>query len=259
MYKIIIPSYKRKNIFKENTYRLLINDNIDLNKVFVYVSTQEDYESYKSIDSNLNIIFVDIRGLTNTLNYIHNKFDENEKLVIIHDDIKYFYKLKYDKKLYNEKKITRKQLGEKIILNLDFVINTVYENMNDCILGGVSCMNNPFFLSNNITNDLRLIEGCFWCCINKKNIFGNLKLFQDDIERTLKCYKENKICRINYIGYEYLPIGYTGGQDLETIERNKKVKECVEYLNTNYSNYGTIKKNKREGLSFKLNRIPKII
>lgn len=258
-YKICIPSYNRCNIFKENTYKMLVDDNVNLDNVILFLQNEKDKEEYQKIDENLNIVLVDTKGLTNTLVEIHKRFDEDEKIVILHDDMKRFYTLQYHKNDIKLGKITRKEFGKaRVRRTLQWVINEVYSNMKKYSYGGVSLMSNPFFLGNNISYDLRLIEGCFYCCINKKKIWCSITSFQNDVEQCLKFYKEEGgICRVNYIGYEYLPIITKGGQSLSKEERKKIVEKEVDKWCVLYPKYGKKVMNKKEGYSFKLFRKPK--
>jgi len=257
-YKIIIPSYKRFNIFKNNTYKLLLKDGIDLDKVVVYVSTEEDEVEYKKINPKLKIVNTNCRGLTRNLKLIHEQHEEGELLVFIHDDISGFWKRKYKKKLYENKTITRKQLSEIIPLNIKSVINDVFREMGEKYsLGGVNLCSNPFMLTDNISNDLRLIEGCFYCCKNN-NLWKTVSQYQHDIEMCMKFYKQDGgIVRINYISYNSLPLATEGGQD-DSDTRKEKVKKQVEFFEKEYSEFGKIVKNKFEGLKFKLKRKPKL-
>tara|TARA_R110001583_G_scaffold175134_1_gene329710 strand:- start:4364 stop:5083 length:720 start_codon:yes stop_codon:yes gene_type:complete len=238
---------------------MLIDDNVNLNKVILFLQREEDVKEYQKIDKNLNIQLLNTKGLTKTLVEIHKRFNEGEKIVILHDDMKRFYTLVYNKKDIELGKVSRKEFGKaRTRRTLQWVINEVYTNMKNYSYGGVSLMNNPYFLGNNVSYDLRLIEGCFYCCINKKDIWCSIKSFQNDIEQCIKFYKEEGgICRVNYVGYEYLPIITKGGQSLNKEERKQKVKMDVDKWVKLYPKYGKMVENKREGYTFKLFRKPK--
>ena len=48
-YVIAIPSYKRANYCNNKTLTTLYNNNIDNNKIYVYVADKEEYDIYLNI------------------------------------------------------------------------------------------------------------------------------------------------------------------------------------------------------------------
>lgn len=243
---------------------MLIEDEVNLNNVIVFLQDEKDVEKYQTIDENLNIELLDVKGLTPSLCAIHNRFKEGEKIVILHDDMKRFYTLIYSKDDIKSGKVTRSEFGKaRKRRRLQWVIGEVFSNMKKYSYGGVTLMSNPYFLGNNISYDLRLIEGCFNCIINKKKICCSITSFQNDVEQILKFYKEEGgICRVNYIGYEYMPLtnkAESGGQSIDGSKRKEIVRKEVDKWCELYPEYGKKVPNKQEGCTFKLFRKPKLI
>lgn len=88
MYKIIIPSYKRKDIIKTHTINCLMKT--DLKKeIYVFVANELEEKEYNESLKDYPFIKVvkGVRGIPNQRNFIQKYFKKNEHLLFIDDDI----------------------------------------------------------------------------------------------------------------------------------------------------------------------------
>jgi hypothetical protein len=258
MFKIVIPSYNRVDKLKNTTLKLLERENIDKNLIYIFVANEEEYIKYKKEFTDYNII-KGVIGLLAQIKFIENYFDKDDYLVRIEDDIENIFKKIHSKKDYPSK-ITRKQLSmtENVNLN-EFIINGFKllkeHNLN---LFGVNKTQNAFMMTDGYSTDLRLIEGCINGFINKRYelvVCNDENYTLEDLERTIVYFKnDNGVLRFNDVGYISI-YGDEGGVGSNVKDRELKINENTKKLNDIYSNYGSIKPNKRQnGEWFKLRR-----
>ena len=101
-YKIAIPSYKRHNIIKEKSLKLLKKNKINFEKINVFVANKEEKKLYSESLKNLipeNQIIVGVHKIGLQRNFIENYYKENTKLIMIDDDIDGVYIKDGEKKL----------------------------------------------------------------------------------------------------------------------------------------------------------------
>jgi hypothetical protein len=115
-------------------------------------------------------------------------------------------------------------------------------------LFGVYPVNNPYFMSNSITYNLRFIVGPFWGIINRHN--KNLKLTIDekeDVERTILYYREDKkILRYNNISFKTSYYIEKGGMQTENKDRKEESFKSSIYLSLKYPYYCHLKPKKKK-------------
>jgi len=199
-YKIAIPTYKRGETLKEKTLKLLENENINKDSVYIFFANQEELESY-NLKGYKNLI-VGVLGLTNQRNFIVNYFDEGELILWLDDDLSEIKSVeKDDQKIGKAFDNKYKDATVAEAANIGFTKLIEHE----CSLFGIYPVNNKGFLKiDNISTSLKYIIGCFYGTINKKELFlfevdesnGGAK---EDFLRTCMLYeKEGKVVRLNY-------------------------------------------------------------
>ncbi len=243
-YKIVIPSIYRLDILKKHTLALLLDNNIPLNKIYVF-TINDCYKDYKDSLKGINVInHISNSGIQGTRNYIRNYFDDGEIIVSLDDDITGFLKYVDSKNLCKYKDIKK-------------IIDVILKNMKEqnTKLGGVNMVSNPFFMNNKVHFKNCLIPAGFYVFINDKSIMmTNPYELTEDGEMCIRVFKKyGSLVRLNYIGLDTLPTKKTTGgiQSLLTSQqREAKQKLSDQWLVDNFPKYCAIK-NKGVGLRYK--------
>tara|TARA_R110001632_G_scaffold64838_2_gene153956 strand:+ start:1141 stop:2658 length:1518 start_codon:yes stop_codon:yes gene_type:complete len=253
-YIVAIPSHNRVNKLKENTLELLDFYNIPKNKIYIFVA-EDQIELYNKELDNENTfkksntkdeggynLRTGILGIKENRKSISDYFNENQFIVSLDDDIKDILILK--------------ETILKPIESLLELIKTMYNSLkqNNCNLGGLYPIDNPYFMKDTITTDLRFIIGNVKFFFNKKFLENRKFTLLEDYETTLKYYLyDNKVIRYNNIvastNYKILKWGLT------QTDKNKE----VELFNNKYPNYSSIKYKKNNNTDISLKRNPKRI
>ena len=275
-YIIAIPSYNRADILKTKTFATLKRHNIPDDIIYIFVANNDEREKYiMKIDIDPSNIITGVKGLKNQRNFISSYFPEGKHIVQLDDDIdeiveliipiKKSYsqlKLQYDKftktrKINNEKykHIYKRELMKKhrIIPIKDlnkFIINAFEIAVSKGIyLWGIYPVDNPYFMTDTITTDLRFIVGPFWGVINRHT--EQLKLTIDEkenVERTLQHYSmDGGVLRFNNVSITTNYYKTPGGMQTESSINNRRnaAKISAEILHSKYPQYTKIVIKKR--------------
>ena len=243
-YVIAIPSHNRHNSINEKTIALLNYYNIDLNRVYVFVASAELAEYTKTLDKNITIVEGGL-GIQKQRLAISNYFNEGQPICSMDDDLINICSVVNDK-LY------KIECLESLILDF-FSLFDEYK----CNMGGLYPVDNPYFMKNRITTDLRFIIGNFRCFNNIKKLENRKFTLLEDYETTLKYYindgavvrNENYVALTNYkitkwgLSYE--------DKDIEVIRFFNKYKQyCSIKIKKNTTDiYFKPKNHKKEILS----------
>ena len=150
-YKICIPSYKRPNILKDKTLKLLEHHKIQPKNIDILISTPAEGLEYKAIlpkKYHSRIIYHHQKGIGPVRNFIQGYYKHETKvkyLVSIDDDI--------DKILD----------WDIPIANLDKFIKEMFKKTEEekLCLWGISAFHNTFFMKQDISTNLKYICGAF--------------------------------------------------------------------------------------------------
>ena len=119
--------------------------------------------------------------------------------------------------------------------------------MNGCKLWGVYPVDNPYFMSNRITFDLKYVAAGFMGIINEHdpNLLVDLE-DKEDFERSIKYFiKYKKVMRCEYVTMNTNYYKTEGGlQATRTLER---IKESAEYLANKYPQFCKMNTGKKGG------------
>lgn len=254
-YVITIPSYDRADTLLTQTLSTLLRQDINPKKINIFVANKDEAIIYKNhIPSKYyNKIIIGVKGLYHQTNFIKKYYPEGTKIIQIQDDIKSIF--------------IKKGSNDSEEINLDKFFNYAFELLNEYGLKiwGLNKVSNPFFMTDNITTDLRLIEGVIYGFINSYDkAYNNLLVDNytaEDIERTLRYYiTDGGVMRFNFIGYKTIYQAKGGIQS--DLGSNKKrlmmVKEATIKLNKLYKGYGKIKEHKDQEYIFELYKNPKL-
>lgn len=220
-YRICIPSYKRHIELGEKTLKTLEKFNIDKSIIDIFVANQEEYDLYKPLYPEYNII-IGVKGLLEIRNFITDYYEEGQYILSFDDDIT-------DIKMKNPKEWEDSCLCE--IDNLHQEIELGFKECidNNTILWGIYVCDNHFFMKNKISYDLKFCGGWMWgCIIDKECLKINIDQY-DDYERSVRVFnKYGKVIRLNYLccktKYNKNKGGACGPERLE------KCKKCIDEL-----------------------------
>ena len=235
-YKIVIPSYKRADILRQRTIQMLMNYNIPMEKVYVFV-VQEELNEYKNVLPNQCNIIVGVKGVARLRDFIGNYFDDGQALVSLDDDIVGLHQLD----TITESKTKPLKDLETLIYDTFFKLN-----VHELNLAGIYPVNNYYFMKDTETTDLRFIIGQFKIYYNKKHLEKRNFYLLEDFETTLKYYlNDGGVLRLNYISIEANIHTLRGGIEDRTLPKKKiEVKEFKEkyhnYCDIKYRNNGDV-------------------
>jgi hypothetical protein len=261
-YVIAIPTFKRSLLIVKNTLNVLKNRNIDKNRIHLFVANiQEESEYLKNVPKNLyGKLIVGVIGLKNQRNFITKYFPENKLIVEMDDDVKEVFKLTPDKGSTKEE---IKQNHKLIpLINLDnFFKDAFYRILQhdtslkdtkynwiqnggvdkQAYIWGIYPVENPFFLSNTITDDLRFLVGPMWGKINRHSSDLLLKINEkEDFERTLRHYKKDgSVFRFNNVTIRTGYYSTAGGMQSENKDRFFESETSSNYLVNQFPHYVT--------------------
>ena len=249
---VCIPSYKRAQICKDQTLRMLQANKIPREKIFVYVADQSEWDVYtQTLDPNSYCeIVIGLKGLAQQRQFIIEQYPEGTHIVFFDDDV-----LNVDlsmSDLFHDKSLA------------DFIQSAFAEcHRYGSYIWGVYPVFNPYFRKNRIemTTCLNHIVGCFYGIINRPG-FEELKLMisaengqKEDIERSILYWlKDNITIRFNKVGFQTKYYGTTGG--LGTFkERIQSGLNACKKLNELYSSLGRMIERKNGMMEFRLRKI----
>ena len=90
-YTIAIPTYKRLNVFRRKTYRLLKRYNL-CERVVLFLQCPEDVKEYTEAFPELKYVEAP-SGFLNCINFITQHFPVGQPVVQMHDDVAQIYDL----------------------------------------------------------------------------------------------------------------------------------------------------------------------
>ena len=248
-YEIAIPSYKRPKIIREKTLKTLID--IPVENITIFVRNQDELDDYiKENGIEYNYIITEACGLGKIRNYMRDYYEDKELdlVLFIDDDI--------DK--INEW-VDKKTL--KPVENLIDTIQYIYEETKKRNLNyfGIPGYDNPFFMSDTITSNLKLMIGGFNGIIepHKATKIHCSCDHGEDYEFTIKHFlSDGGICRFNKYCLKTKNYSKIGGmaEDMGGIKkRNEIAKDSLTQLETEYPDMCKVVQKKNGMWDIKLN------
>ena len=231
-YVVAIPSYKRPDILKQKTLKMLFEGGIKPKQIHIFVANQSEADDYaKVIDKKLyHKIIIGKLGIKQQRIFINNYFKENTNLLCVDDDVVNIVKLKNDKTvIFNDLDIFIKEAFKKL-RELKLYIFSIHPTFN------------PFFMQNTVTTDLRFCIGTFFGYIvrHDKDLIPTVNEKEDYELSILHYIKDGGVLRYNYLGLKTRFHTNKGG--LGGLENRPAVnKHAAEYLNKKYPLHTRIK------------------
>ena len=138
-FRIAIPTYKRQNTLGQKTLKTLEQHNFTKDIIDIFVNNQEEYEIYKPLYPEYNII-VGVTGIKEIREFIFNYYNDGDLILCIDDDVTSF----------------KKKNGNKLVDvdNLRECFERGFElckKNNTCLFGIYPC-DNAMFMSDIIIN-----------------------------------------------------------------------------------------------------------
>lgn len=145
----------------------------------------------------------------------------------------------------------RKKYKIEPIPNFELMVNKAFElaSKKKLNLWGVYPINNPYFMSNKISTDLKLITGPFFGYINQhKKSLENTIDEKEDVERTLQYYlQDNGVLRLNNFTVKTSYYFNPGGMQFNGKNRKEEALKSAKYLNQKYPELTTLDTSKKSG------------
>jgi hypothetical protein len=245
MYLISIPSYNRYNIINTHTLAMLEKHKINSKIIYIFVANKTEKKKYlETLDKKFHKnLIIGKKGLKNQKNFINKYFEENQDILFIDDDVKDIYQLEN----YNKK--NRTSNTKKPLENLHKFILDSFKHIKEhkSFLWGIYPINNPYFMFDRTTHDLRFIVGPFYGIINRHNKDLVLTIDEkEDVERTLKHFVlDNIVIRFNNICINTVYYKTKGGMNSK--DRKLDALKSAKYLNKKYPELTKLKLDKKSG------------
>ena len=257
-YVIAIPSYNRADILKNKTFATLKRHHIPDDIIYIFVANNDEREKYiMKIDIEPANIITGVKGLKDQRNFISSYFPEGKHIIQLDDDIDEIVELvvpntskrtstKTKAQIAKQKRELMKKHRVKPIADLNrFIIDAFALAVKKGIyLWGIYPVDNPYFMTDTITTDLRFIVGPFWGVINRHS--QQLKLTIDEkenVERTLQHYSmDGGVIRFNNVSITTNYYKTPGGMQTNSTMNNRRnaAKVSAELLHTKYPQYTKI-------------------
>lgn len=242
--RIAIPSYQRSETLNEKTLNYLINVClVDPKMIDVFLANETELLEYqKHKIHNVNLI-VGKETLKNQRNFIDFFYPENERILCFDDDVITIHKKVNDKKTIEFTSILK--LAE---------IGFEECRRNHTKIWGICAVLNPFYMANNVSTNLKYIEGAVFGQIitHDKSLSVTLE-DKEDFERTILYFdKYKKIIRFN--GFAMKSNFYIEKGGMQITRTPERITASAKYLANKYPEYCEINTNKKsEHTEIKLN------
>lgn len=239
-YTIAIPTYKRLNVFRRKTYRLLKRYNL-CERVVLFLQCPEDVADYTKAFPELKYVEAP-SGFLNCINFITQHFPVGQPVVQMHDDVSQIYDLVSGKCVQTE--------------DAHALFVRVFQLMqkSKCNLGGLYPMRNAMYMSlqKEYTTDLRFIHDPITLLLNQQIPLELSR--KNDYERCIRYYKrDGGVLRYNHSAFttSYNPSNDAGGIGHRSAEDEMCDAEVIKKMFPKYISYIKQKKNGATSLILK--------
>ena len=234
--KIVIPSFKRATILKNNTLTLLNNHNVPKDLIDIVVETEDMAKEYKKICGDYNYIISSTKGICEKRNFVRYHYYTETKskyLFSIDDDIQQL--LNVNNEMPNILTVIEKGFKETQKNNLNY--------------WGINELHNTFYMKNSppVTTSLKYVAGAFQGIIidRSKDIIYSDVDHGEDYQFSMEHYlRDNGILRLNHY-YLKTPYFIEHGGICESIgglvARKINMEENAIYLKERYGDMCKIK------------------
>ncbi len=239
-YTIAIPTYKRLNVFRRKTYRLLKRYNL-CERCVLFLQCPEDVVAYTEAFPELKYV-VAPSGFLNCINFIAQHFPVGHPVVQMHDDVSQIYDLVSGRCVQTE--------------DAHAVFVRVFQLMqkSGCNLGGLYPIRNAMYMSQQkeYTTDLRFIHEPITMLYNQRILLDDSN--KTDYQRCVEYYlRDGGVLRYNHSAFTtvYNPVNAVGGIGHRSAEEEQKSALAFKQRYGNYVSHILTKKNGATSLILK--------
>jgi hypothetical protein len=241
-----VKSHQRVDRFRLKTYnKIILEYGFDLDKVYVFVSTDADLQLYTKAFPLITIVQAPL-GVANVDNFITDYFPQGQKIIYMNDDLTQICEVSPENKFVN---VPKNKLHD--ICNTMF---TIMQQHNIGYAGFYPVVNTMFMLNGDeVKTSLCLIMDPFSLVINNHSIRITIS-DKSDFEKSILHYAANgALLRYNRIAFKAEYYGKVGGFQ----GRNAQTElDTANQLMKKYPSYVASVNVKKEGkTSLKLNQL----
>jgi len=201
-YSIAIPSHRRAELFEKKTLEYLRATDVDLSRVFVFVSDAADKAAYEARGLGVRIVHErDIANVTEKFNLIHDHFAPGERVVVMEDDIS----------LVTGSKDSNAERGP--LTKLHAAIVAGFDQIPHGGIWGIAPHSNSFYFSGKVTRTLKLaVAHAFGFVSTRDPWLAVTQRGKSDYERTCRYFvRYGEVIRLDYIGVKTTSYTQAGG------------------------------------------------
>ena len=250
-YVIAIRSYRRADTIKNKTLRILKDDKIPKDNIYIFVGSDEIDTYKKSVGPGYHILDGGSEGTNACNKKIINYFPKNQYIIQTDDDINFILKLKQmggTSKSSKKRKIINGRIEPMGLesYSLKKIIKEGKQLMDEYKynLWGMYPVPNYYFMKGDTTTNLKFCIGRVFGFNNTKDVICGDDC-RDDYERSILYYdRDGGIIRFNkYVCDADTYIGKGGLAESRTID---KMQKSCDYLLNKYPQYVRPKKCKSQ-------------
>lgn len=254
-YPVAIPSYDRIETLKTKTLAMLERHGIPKNQISIFVSGPDQYKLYKNaLAPEYNVVETPAANILETRNYITRHYQEGERVVHIDDDVEEIWR-----KVHPEK-----TSREMVVMDLTELATMGFAEIEKRGLSmwGINPVPNAFFMTHNVSTDLRYVVAALRGVVNHHDIVLSLHPQKEDVENTIRAYiRDGGVLRYNYITITtkwYAPGGIVSQSAGGSAKARKELsKVAVDQLATAFPTYGIVVQRPSAIWEFKMHKKPR--
>ena len=251
---IAIPSHGRSKSIRQNTLRVLNENQVPSNLIKVFVAPEEVATYRECVPGQIEVIPSALGCIENRA-FIQAYYPEGQHIVYLDDDLQGIYSVcdqtenhvscpMMNKSAFGQEGYKKQMALPDLCRFLSGAFTTLQKE--SCHFGGVYPIANGYFATHKVTTDLRYICGNCYFVINQHDFQLDYYPHAEDMERTIKYFiRDGKVICFNYVmvksGY-YKGSGDDGGfgglAESRTVE---KTRIAMEKLQEVYPGYCKVK------------------
>lgn len=223
-FRIAIPTHQRSHLIGGLTLKMLLDKNIYLSNIDLFVSSEEEAEKYNRFHCNI-IYSHPLNNLVEKFNFIHSYYPVGTNVVVIEDDITDVKRLAGYNKLESVENLEE-----------EFIRGFLYCNKHKTKFWGISSNSNPFFMGATYSHGYKFICANVYGFVAEETPVLCECEVKNDYERTILYYKRYKeIVRLDYL----CPVtkNYKTEGGIEKEGRHELEEKCVSLLTEKYPAY----------------------
>ena len=235
-YKIAIPSYKRPEVIKQKTLKMLEEHNIPDSKITIFVADEIEYEIYKKSLNKRYEIVIGVPTIGEQRNFIERYYKEGTQLVMFDDDLDGIF-------VKNE---------NTLVPIASLIDNYIIPGFIECNETGAKCFGiyaaaNHFFMKHRIYTKLCYIPGgTFGIIVEHDDSLKRHTNHGEDYEYSIRQYIKNGILvRFDDITLKSKFFKEAGG--LQTIRTKQYIYDSIKWIQDNYPDFCTMYIRKSSG------------